>query len=188
MKNPKLLLVDRILEFRRRRLSAPVHQTNLAPWKNRDPEAIKKGNEFETFVVRRFDSDYFTLVEWRSDKCVDDRFPVMSKFPDLEFYYKSNTEEKYFAVECKWREHFANGFLKLDKFHIENYKHYESVMAIQTFVIVGIGNTPGNPNQVYIIPLHQIDDHLMNDMSLRPYLRAKPHDNFFLNCVTGVLR
>jgi hypothetical protein len=192
MGNPKTDLIDRILNFRKKRRIDNSAITSKSPiykqYQQASSESFKKGTEFEAFVVRRFDRDYFTLIEWRSDKCVDGIFPIMSKFPDLEFYFESKTQTKYFAVECKWRETLSNDCLLLDKFHIENYKHYESATGNLTFLVIGIGNTPTNPNQVYTIPLREITTERIHDFNLQVYRRENSHDNFFLNCDAGYLR
>lgn len=186
MENPKKHLVDRILNFRKRRQLlkgvTPVASSSTERSQEINDESLRKGTEFEKFVVKRFDPLYFTLIEWRSDKRVDKIFPLMSKFPDLEFCYKSDFDEKYIAVECKWREHFTEQKISLDKYHIENYRHYASVVGIDTYIILGVGNTSNYPNQVYIIPLKEIARETLHEFQLEIYKRKNPHTNFFLNC------
>ncbi len=192
MENPKKSLVDRILHFRkpRRLFKGLTPPTSSSPERRQqiNEESLRKGFEFEKFVVKRFDKSYFTLVEWRSDKRVDDIFPLMSKFPDLEFCYRSDFEEKYIAVECKWREYFKEEKITLNKYHIENYKHYEEEMGIPTFLVLGVGNTPGFPNQVYIIPLKEITSETLHEFEIKIYKRKDPSTNFFLNCSLGTLQ
>jgi hypothetical protein len=145
-------------------------------------ESVAKGTEFEKFIVQRFDPSYFTLIEWRSAKSVNNVFPIMSKFPDLELYYQSGLEESFIAIECKWREYFKKEQVCLDKFHLENYRHYESVTGIDTYLVLGIGNTPSFPNAVYIIPLKEIANEVLHEFAIHNYLRKFPHHNFFFNC------
>ena len=142
----------------------------------------EKGLEFEKFVVQRFDQDYFTLVEWRSDKNVGGIFPLMSKFPDLEFYYESKTDFFQFAVECKWREHFYRDCVEIDKYQIENYQHYEKVTGYRTFLVIGIGNVPISPMHLYIIPLSEIKNNKMHEFEMEVYRRKNPLESFFLDC------
>jgi hypothetical protein len=166
----------------------PYPKTNDKRLEQRNQNFLQKGTEFETYVVRRFDPEYFTLIEWRSDKSVDDIFPLMSKFPDLEFYFESNSESKYFAIECKWRETFTKERIYLDGFQVENYRHYQSVTGNLTFVVLGVGNIPSNPNQVYTIPLDEIETDVLHEFEIDIYRRDNPKDNFFLNCRSGILR
>jgi hypothetical protein len=192
MKDPKKHLIDRILSFRKQKRIYPgVMPLNARSdnkhYENNSPSA-KKGSEFEAFVVSRFDPELFTLIEWRSDKNTDGIFPLMSKFPDLEFYFESKSENKLFAIECKWRENFLEGKIILNKFHIENYKHYEAVTGNLTFIVIGVGNTPSSPNQVYIIPLKDIDNNILHEFNMGVYRRANPGGMFFLNCASNTLK
>jgi hypothetical protein len=190
MQNPKSHLIKRILKFRRkssrRIVSAPRYQ-NRVPWED-SQENHKKGIEFEKFVVQRFDRTYFTLIEWRSDKNVNGIFPIMSKFPDLEFYFESQTESCHFAIECKWREHFHEEQIWLDTFHLENYNHYQEVTGYRTFVLLGLGNVPSSPVHVYILRLADIKTHKLHENDIEKYRRHHPHDSFFLDCKRGELR
>lgn len=192
MENPKKHLVDRILNFRKRRQLfkgvTPVTSSSTERSQEINEESLRKGNDFEKFVVKRFDPSYFTLIEWRSDKSVDKIFPLMSKFPDLEFCYKSDFDEKYIAVECKWREHFTEQKIILDKYHIENYRHYECETGIATFLVIGVGNIPSYPNQVYTIPLKEITCETLHEFEIEFYKRKNPYTNFFLNCSIGSLQ
>src|ERR1700735_4916610 len=131
MENYKIQLLERILQFRRKNILR-IRSQYIEPQSQEQDKKIElknqeKGTEFEKFVVRLFNPEYFHLIEWRSDKSVDDIFPLMSKFPDLEFYFESKTESFHFAVECKWREHFYKDCIELNKFHLENYRHYQEV-------------------------------------------------------------
>ncbi len=88
-------------------------KTSSEPYQsaNQQTESETKGYLFEQFIVSLFTPEYFTLLEWRSDKSFNGIYPVSCQFPDLEFYYKSNFESMHFAVECKWRRYFENGNL-----------------------------------------------------------------------------
>ncbi len=190
MGNPKLHLVNRILEHRktrRRKFILPGSLPDRTKPKE-DSRSFEKGTEFEEFVVKLFNPDYFTLIEWRSDKNVDGIFPIMSKFPDLEFYFESNTESLQFAVECKWREHFFADGIQFKKNHLENYRHYEKEMQVPTFIVYGIGNTPSHPRMVYILPLRDITKEYLHEFEIEIYSRVRPQENFFLDCRRLILR
>lgn len=192
MEHYKIQLLERILQFRRKsflrigsRYLEPKNQ-NIA--KKIELKNQEKGTEFEKFVVKLFNPDYFHLIEWRSDKSIDGIFPLMSKFPDLEFYFESKTESFHFAVECKWREHFYKECVELNKFHLENYRVYEELTGNVTFIVIGIGNTPSAPKQVYIVPLSEITREKIHEFELEIFRRSNPHDNFFIDCSRNLLR
>lgn len=190
--DPKKLLIDRQLEFRKT-LRSNVFQNDLKrnsypQYVARNELNIRKGVEFESFVVRRFDRRYFTLVEWRSDKIVDGVFPLMSKFPDLEFYFEYESEKSYLAVECKWRESFQDETITLKKSQLENYRHYQKATGHKTYLILGIGNSPANPNQVYIIPLKEIEQEILHEFNLEVYSRSDPGKMFYYGASSGFLK
>ena len=190
MENAKKQLIRRILELRRktsRKITATFKYNAPIPREDSNENQLK-GTEFERFVVQRFDRTYFTLVEWRSDKHVDGIFPVMSKFPDLEFYYESQSESCHFAIECKWREHLYEDCISLDEHQLENYKHYQEMTGNPTYLVFGLGNTPGFPKHVYIFRLSDIKGCKMHDFEIEKYRRHRPHDSFYLNCGNGQLR
>ena len=192
MENPKLHLVNRLLEYRkkkRRELGAISKSSPVNRYcKKGNSNLFEKGTEFESFVVKLFNPEYFTLIEWRSDKSIDGIFPIMSKFPDLEFYFESKTENLQFAVECKWREHFYQEGIELDKFQLENYRHYEQVMQTPTFIVIGIGDTPSHPRNVYLLPLREITKEHLHEYELEVYLRRQAYDKIFLDCQRLILK
>jgi hypothetical protein len=153
-----------------------------------DSDALKKGTAFESFIVRRFDPEYFNLIEWRSDKTVDGIFPAMSKYPDLEFQFKLQAKKINFAIECKWRRGFRNEKIVLDSNQIDNYKYYQEETGNPTYLVLGIGNSPSYPVQVYIIPIGNIDSNILHEFEIEIFRRENPHDNFFLHWDSKSLR
>lgn len=180
MKNAKIQLLDSLLQAKRRcRQNRQPFFTNQHKC---DQQSLEKGTEFESFVARRFDETYFTLLEWRSDKSIGGVYPAMNKFPDLEFYYESDNENKHFAIECKWRDNFQNEGITLKDHQLENYRRYEQITGFPTFLIIGVGHQPRRPNQVYILPLKDISKSFLHEFELQYYKRPDPQNNFFINC------
>jgi len=190
MKNPKTQLIERILSLRsayRRKISGQLNRSYSNNISQNEDELFKKGTEFEAFVVKRFNTDEFTLIEWRSDKNIDGIYPIMSRFPDLEFYYQNRNDCHQFAIECKWKEHFYKESIILNGYQLENYLHYETVTGYTTFIIIGIGNTPSNPNSVYILPVRTITKTRLHEFDLEIYRRPKSHQEFKIKCQEGIL-
>ena len=192
MGNPKLQLIDRILKSGKRNFAnfrdipgfSKLNQRGSAIFLSN----LDKGTAFEEFVVNRFDDNYFNLIEWRSDKSIKGISALMNKLPDLEFYFESNTQILQFAVECKWREYIVGYSIELKESQLEVYRHYERLTGYPVFVIIGIGNIPHSPNQVYIIPLSEIKGNKLHEFDIQIFKRKQPHDNFFLDCKSQRLR
>jgi len=192
MKNIKLELLSLLKKPRRfHRYKNPilpyVVQTKVAVDDN-TAENLKKGHAFEEFIVRLFDQDLFTLLEWRSDKEINGVSPFMSRFPDLEFYYKSDTQELHFAIECKWQQNFYDEGIELSDYQLTNYRQFQIVTGIPTFIIWGIGNIASRPNTVYVIPLNDFTVGKMHEFSLTPFQRHVIDKNFFLDCQKKTLK
>jgi hypothetical protein len=147
-------------------------------------ENKRKGDEFEKWVVKKFDTAFFKVGEWRSDKYVDGIYPESNHFPDLEinFCYKKKNITKTFAVECKWRKSFYKGGINWAKgYQVKYYTDYASRLEIPVFVILGVGKEPSDPEKVFIIPLKDIKNDFLTDIELKPYLHNDIKGNFFFD-------
>ena len=192
MGSPKPHLINRILKSRKRSFSnfrnIPGFSRSTLPSSAISLSNLDKGTAFEKFVVSRFDDNYFNLIEWRSDKRIGNISALMNKLPDLEFYFESNNDHLQFAVECKWREHIHNYSFEFNESHIKIYRNYQNLTGYPTFIIIGIGNTPSSPNEVYIIPLSEIKGNKLHEFEMQIYKRIRRYDNFFLDCKSQRLK
>lgn len=132
----------------------------------------KKGDDFEKYVVERFNKPCFRLTEWRSDKIHNGVYAASSRLPDLEYHFKTSYTDCYFAVECKWRSSFFEGRIEWSKeYQLENYRRFSQEKQMEVFVLIGIGGQPNQPQAFYIVPLRDINSiHLYQD-ELQPYYR-----------------
>ena len=137
---------------------------------NFDEENRKKGNDFEKFVVQKFDRKYFALQEWRSDKYVNGIYAASNQLPDLEINFRKGNINDSFAVECKWRKGYYDNSIKWAEYYqLSNYKNYAKRLQIQVFVIIGIGGSPDSPEEIFIIPLSQLKSATISQEELRIY-------------------
>lgn len=192
MESSKLHLINRILKSRKRSFAnfrnIPGFSRSSQPGSVTSLSNLDKGTEFEKFVVSRLNDKYFNLIEWRSDKRINGISALMNKLPDLEFYFESNANHLQFAVECKWREYIHNYCFEFNEPHLKIYRNYQDLTGYPTFIIIGIGNTPNSPNEVYIIPLSEIKENKLHEFEMQIYKRTHRHDNFFLDCKSQRLK
>lgn len=138
------------------------------------------GYAFEKWVVGKFNQYYFKIMEWRGDKYHEGRGAESNKFPDLELSFTSNTEYERFAIECKWRSNYIDSNIYWAKqTQLVNYKEFEEVSGKKVFVIIGVGGSPNNPKDVYIIPLKEISSIIFHISELLPYKRYRSGEFFF---------
>jgi hypothetical protein len=145
--------------------------------------AEEKGKEFTKLIISKFDKKYFKLKEWRSDKYEDGVYPEANKYPDLEFEFTLRETKSVFAVECKWRKnYYKNGVEWAKEYQLTNYKNFAKERSIPVFVAIGVGGTPNNPDEVFVVPLEKMKDNFLSQTELKKYEKADFKDkNFFFD-------
>lgn len=145
-------------------------------------ESLQKGHDFEDYIITLFNQRKFKLIEWRSDKTASNGvYPESCTYPDLEFAFIGRKKYR-FAVECKWREDFKQGRIKWSyQKQIDTYVNYQSEKNIPVFIAIGIGGLPGDPEKLFVTPLHDIkNNNIVSESDLLPYIRNPKH-RFFYN-------
>ncbi len=148
----------------------------------------KNGDEFEKFVVTKFSKQYFTVKEWAGDKYVNGTFAKTTQQPDLllEFAFKDIKHDLF--VECKWRKKLYKNGVELAKVEqIKRYKDIQKQKNTPVFIALGIGGTGNLPEQLYIIPLQDIDSNFMSINRLNKYKKSID-SKFFFDSKTKTLR
>lgn len=148
----------------------------------------EKGNLFEQYVVQQFDPKYFRLEDWRSDKYVNGIYPISNHFPDLKIAFNLGNTYDSFAVECKWRKNFYKDSVEWAAgYQVENYKRYAAEMGIPVFVVIGVGGLPRKPEEIFVVPLAQMDQPSIARRVLFAY-KKDMKKNFYWDSEKKVLR
>jgi hypothetical protein len=145
-------------------------------------ESLRKGHEFEDYIITLFNQRKFKLIEWRSDKKASNgAYPESCTYPDLELAFMGRRKHR-FAIECKWREQFKNGKLKWTyQKQLNNYIAFQQDRNIPVFIAIGIGGLPKDPEKLFVTPLQFIKEHLeVYENDLIPY-RRNPTHKFYYN-------
>ena len=152
---------------------------------NNNEEYYKKGVSFEQYVVNLFDDSYFTVSDYTRDSSKHLNRKVESdQNPDLTMRYKKTNE--LFSIECKFRSSANNdkvNWARNDQ--IINYLSYAAKNRRPTFVVIGLGGSPDNPNRMFCLPIEEAKYPDLFISMLRKYER-NPSDNFFWK--RGILR
>ena len=148
----------------------------------------KKGDDFEKFIVQKFNQKYYRIKEWAGDKYVNGVYADTTPQPDLllEFHLGQKTAE--FSVECKWRQNLYKGgveFAKKEQFN--RYKNFEKKRKIPVFVAIGIGGKAASPEKLYVVPLQEIDSNFIHIKELKKY-EKKVENKFFFDIKTKELK
>lgn len=123
-------------------------------------ENVKKGRMFEEFVVKKFDKEYFKIMIWQSDKSIEGMHADANQDPDLVVRLTKNSGYYKFAVECKYRTKIETEkkFEIITNSQFLRYKKYGLENNMPVFIVLGVGGTANNPNELFIIPLKDLED------------------------------
>lgn len=204
-----ILLVIMLLYFRfKRQKTTPLNHTPPPPtlpkeplsetpsplrqappkYQSPDDEQKEKGLEFERFIIRSFNQQYFEPIHWTSDKGVDGIYPKSNQNPDLLMQLNTYDGSTRFAVECKWRARIpgSNEVEICRSDQLDRYKSYGKKHRMEVFLALGIGGQPSYPNQLYIIPLRSVMHPVVKMYFLKQF-EKQPGTAFYFNTNTLVL-
>jgi len=162
--------------------------SNLKKEVKKNDENEKKGYDFEKFVVKKFNKRYFSIKKWRGDKYVEGRYAEDTPAPDLLLELKLRDTSYQFAVECKWQSKYYKGGFELSEKDFEKYKQYEEKNNIPVFIVVGIGGTAANPENLYIIKLSSVKYNFFKKDFLSKFEKKDKTAEFYFDSKTTELR
>jgi len=119
------------------------------------PEGFVKGEEFERFIRRHlFPNDNYDLLHRTHDYTSNKNdYIESSKGPD--FKLRSREFGKEFFVEAKYRSGFYKGAVEWCTIH--QLRRYQAInKKTPVYVVIGVGQQPGSPERVYLVPLKRI--------------------------------
>lgn len=147
----------------------------------------EKGDLFEKYVVENLDDSlYRSLKDWRSDKFHDGRFGESNTYPDLQFKFKKQRGYKQrfsFSIECKYRSVRQNSkyITTVDPKQLKRYRNFAREEKQKVFVVFGIGGNPSFPDDIYIVPLADINSSQWTINEFEKYAKHKNKSTFHFN-------
>lgn len=148
----------------------------------------KNGNDFEKFVVQKFNRKFFKVKEWAGDKYVKGVYAQTTQHPDLLLELKLKNQTSEFSVECKWRRDlYNNGIEFATPEQLKRYREFEENKNIPVFIAIGVGGKGESPNQLFIIPLKDIKSNFIPATVLNRY-KKDVEKNFFFDTETQSLK
>ncbi len=127
---------------------------------------------FEEFILNKFPKDSFNVVEWR-----EGQDHGKNTWPDLQLELKLQSEKYPFAVECKWRNDFWKGIIEWARdAQISSYQEFQVSKDMPVFIALGVGGTPSEPRDLFIIPLSHLYQKILTQDWLKKYKRESRAD------------
>ena len=150
-------------------------------------QAKRKGDDFEKFIIRKFNKQYFTIKQWAGDKYVEGYYSEKTLQPDIIVEFKLRDYSKKVAIECKWRSSTYKGGIQVSYTdQLKRYKEFEHKKQIDVYIALGIGGKASMPDSLYLIPLKSISNPFISENDLSSF-KMKIDNSFFLNAKNGVL-
>jgi hypothetical protein len=140
-----------------------------------DFERYKAQTDFQKFVTTLFDPLYFQFS--RSKNQITDSFPSV-----LLYSFRNKDREAKFAVQTIFLEDDSQAVFDVLPISMKAaLRDFSKRSGLSLYVILGVGGTPEDPVQVYLIPLEAIEPTLQYD-AIQPY---RKHGMFFYQTDTG---
>lgn len=148
----------------------------------------KAGLDFEKFVIQKFDKKYFNIRNWAGDKFVEGRYADTTTQPDIQLSLKIRGKLYPLAVECKWRSQPKGDFIWFaNEEQLERYKKFGEQENYPVFIILGVGGKPSNPEELYILPVKDLEKPVLHKAGFGKY-RKRLEADFFFDQESGELR
>jgi len=147
----------------------------------------KKGDDFEKFIIKKFNKKFFTIKQWAGDKYVEGIFSEKTQQPDIIVEFNLGNYSKKVAIECKYRSSIFKGSVQFSyDDQLKRYKEFEQKEHTDVYIALGIGGKASNPEALYLIPLKSQDEPFITKHDLVKY-KKETWANFYLDRHTGTL-
>lgn len=152
-----------------------------------DPD-FNPGLTFERYVVQKFNPGFFCLDYWAGDRFIADRYTSTVLKPDIQVTINTAEGRYPLAVECKWRSKQKGDYIWFaeDK-QLKEYQRFAKDTGKPTFIILGLGGKPNEPEEVYLIPVNAFNFGTQHRASLIHYRKPHPDLGFFFDVESGGL-
>ena len=74
---------------------------------------------------------------------------------------------------------YRNGIEWAQDYQIKNYKEYADKLSIPVYVVIGVGGEPEKPNELFIVPLAEMNSNTISKSELRNYKKDLSDKKFF---------
>ena len=148
----------------------------------------KRGDDFEKFIIQKFNKKYYRIKEWVGDKYINGVHAETTQQPDLLIERKIKEGNAEFWVECKWRQNLFKGGIEFaTEEQLKRYKLFQKKRSIPIFLAIGLGNKASSPKHLFILPLEEIETNFILLETLKKNEKNITKD-FFYDIETKDLR
>jgi hypothetical protein len=157
--------------------------------KGRDLEkSTVEQSQFEAFVVTLFDPLYFSYSRLKASENTRSDIAVREVSPELHFHFHHKEKEHAFAVQCLYVSDVDESDVVIKLFpqeQLQQYRNYQDRHGIDVYYVVGIGGTPDDPREMYLLPAAAVEREVVSRDALRNFNKS---GMFFYNDSVGRLQ
>ncbi|MFT6815709.1 MAG: hypothetical protein ACJAZ3_001620 [Sphingobacteriales bacterium] len=148
----------------------------------------KAGDDFEKFVIQRFNQKYYKILSWAGDKFVEGIYDEKTTQPDIQLALKLHGKTHEFAVECKWKSYFNYEETSVcSEAQLNRYKKFSKEKDMPVFIALGIGGSAEEPKDLYIIPLNEMENESITFEELKKYWQRGKTGEFYYHAANNSL-
>lgn len=114
-----------------------------------------KGYKFEKYVSTLFPANQWTIVDKTRDYSKSFKRKVESD-SNPDFTFRHIASGKVVAVECKFRSYIYKGGIQWGARNEQNYAAYGKKNNIPVYIILGVGNSPTHPREMFVVPVDKL--------------------------------
>lgn len=150
---------------------------------------MNNDNDFEKWIVDKFNQNIYSFEEWQSDNLVNDIYANTELVSKFKICCSMNTgESKCFAIVCVWLENFNNGYITWAKeYPINGFNGYAEKLNFPVYILLGIDGYPSDPLRFFIIPLNKISTCYFDENELDSFSQNYLNKEFSFDFKTNIL-
>lgn len=175
-----LLLVGGLMIFladalhaKRKRMRRKVKIVNRRDRADEMVAELNTQSVFEAFVVTLFDPIFFRHRRPEAERVYAGQVSEAQAGPDLEFVYHNKDIKGRFAIKCLY---FSNALQRrwqlLPPDQLKVLRNFQSEKEMDMYYLLGIGGTPDDPKELYLVPGRAIKSAMVTREVLKPFAKS----------------
>lgn len=147
---------------------------------------FKLQSVFEMFVITLFDPLFFQHRRPKAERVYAGKVSEGETVPDFEFDFNHKSTHTRFAIKCLYYKNTGARELHLYPHGRRNaFTNFEEDRGMDLYYVIGIGGTPDDPKELYLVPSNAIRSEYISRAALRPYSKS---GMFFYNSAAQSLQ
>jgi hypothetical protein len=132
----------------------------LSPYERdevKTPEGFKKGEAFQDYIRKHlFTKDKFDMLHKTHSYATNKNDYIIEDSEEPDFKFRVIRTGKAFWVEAKYRSRYYED--KVDCYKPLQLKRYKEIdKKFPVYITLGLGGEPDSPDQVFLIPIRDIE-------------------------------